>query len=550
MINNMTFGECLKYMLSTLGISINRLSKAINVDSSLVNRWIHGTRIPAYHTPYIESIIEYLSKNIQNSIQVQHLNELYSKLNICEEYKRIECDKEKIRIALLEAQGYSIECKKSERMKNKEKLSKLINNYQYDAAGELHAINETHASGTPDLIDFVTLSNNDKIIFETKNIISYGISLLEAALDKEVKDKKIIYITYNNDLNMDANFCEELDHWKDLLLKALNDEWHILILFRFNNSIDRTLRFINFMLPLLKTGRLEIYYFKKYGTNETEREIYVISGIGALSCFSTKSHSNIDCAFYFENKTAVDILKDYFNVLLTSCSQPLMKYFSQKNIFDYNRYIIENEESTGSRFLFKYCFSMTILPENLYEKLLKRKNITSNKFLMELNSYQRCLDAFLLNIQKYEYRDIYYADSILNLVEHKQYCFYSDTGIEFMDLEAQDIIHYLQNMISLLETYDNYSIAFIPGNSDSAAKIEDYYFLIKERQTVLLGVYEPLKPIPEVRLCIDEPMFVQAFNEYFREIWEHIAPVYKDKKEIILWLHSQIDILNRYLSAG
>ncbi|MHB8061925.1 MAG: hypothetical protein ACYDG2_04705, partial [Ruminiclostridium sp.] len=517
MITNMTFGECLKYMLSALDISINRLSKAINVDSSLVNRWIHGTRIPAYHTPYIESIIEYLSKNIQNSFQVQHLNELYLNLNVCEDHNLIYCNKEKIRITLLEAQGYSIECEKSKRKRNKDssankkQMSKSLNNYQQDIAREVYTIDETHVSNTPNLIDFIALSNNDKIIFGTKNIISSAVSLLEAALKKECKDNKMIYITFNNDLDIESNSCDELVYLKDLLLKALINEWHVLILFSFNNNIDRTLRFINFVLPLLKTGRLDIYYFKKYGTNATEREIYVISEIGALSCFSTKPHSKINCAFYFENKVAIDVFKDYFNVLLTNCSQPLIKYFSQKNISDYNHCVIENEESLGNRVLFEYCFSISILPKNLYEKLLKRKNASNDEMLKELNFYKRRLNAFLLNIQNYEYRDIYFADSILNLIEHRQYCYYSDTGIEIMDLDIQNIIEYLQNIIRLLETYDNYNIAFIPRNSDSTVKIDDYYFLVKERQTVLLGIYEPSKSMPEVRLLIDEPMFVQAF---------------------------------------
>lgn len=199
MITNMTFGECLKYMLSALDISINRLSKAINVDSSLVNRWIHGTRIPAYHTPYIESITEYLSRNVQNSFQMQHLNELY--LNVCEDHALIDCNKEKIRIALLETQGYSIECKKNERRRNKassineEQMSKLPDHYRQDTEGEFQTAEQAHAGDTPNPTGSVALSNNDKIIFGTKNIISSYASLLEAALKKECKDNKIIYIT-------------------------------------------------------------------------------------------------------------------------------------------------------------------------------------------------------------------------------------------------------------------------------------------------------------------------------------------------------------------
>ncbi len=549
MITKMTFGECLRFMLSALDISINRLSKAINVDSSLVNRWIHGTRIPAYHTPYIESITEYLAKNIQNSFQMQYLNELFQ--NVCEDRSLMDCNKEKIRITLLEAQGYSVECKKNERKKGRdlpkagEQISKSPNHYRNDGQRETRTIEPDKAFDTPEFDGSVALSDSDKIIFGAENIISSYASLLEAALKKESEDNKIIYITYNNDLDMESNSCDQLTYWKELLLKALNNEWHILILLRFNNSIDRTLRFINFVLPLLKTGRLDIYYFKKYGSNTAEREVYVVSGAGALSCFSTGLHSNINCAFYFENKIAVNILTDYFNVLLANYSQPLIKYFSGESIFDYDRRLLENEESTGNRILFEHCFSMTI-PLNLYEKLLKRKNASNDEISKGLDFYKRRLDAFLLNVKTCEYRDIYFSDSILNLVEQRKYRYCSDSGIETMELEVGDIIEYLQNIVRLLKTHENYSIAFIPRNFNNPVNIDNYYFLIKERQTVLLGVCGPSESMPELRLFIDEPMFVQAFNEYFKGIWEHIAPVYKDKKETVTWLQSQIDLLSRY----
>lgn len=522
MITDVTFGECLKYMLTSLDISINRLSKAINVDSSLVNRWIHGTRIPAYHTPYIESITEYLSKNIRNSFQIQQLNELY--LNICKDHELKDCNKEKIRNILSEAQGYSIECKKGELKRDKSSLKNK----------------ELIAS---DFIDSIALSSNEKIIFGTKNIISSCIFLLEAALKKERNDNKLIYITVINEMDIDLNSCDEAVRWQDLLIKALNSEWHVLMLLRLNNNIDRTLRFIKFVFPLLKTGRLDIHYLKKYDTTIVERELCVISEIGALSCFSTLQHPKINCAFYFENKVAIDIFKDYIHVLLTNSSQPLIKYFSQENNFDYKQYIMKNKESAGDQALFEYCLNMTIFPENLYEKLLKRKNLSNDEMQKELNLYKKQWDAFLFNIQNYACRDICLSDSIMALVEHRQYCYCSDTGMEIMALEVGDIVEYLQNIIRLLETYDKYIIAFIPRNFVSTMKIDNYCFLVKERQAVLLRICEPLKSMQEVRLLIDEPMFVQAFNEYFNGIWESIAPIYKDKKETIKWLQRQVGIV-------
>lgn len=67
--------------------------------------------------------------------------------------------------------------------------------------------------------------------------------------------------------------------------------------------------------------------------------------------------------------------------------------------------------------------------------------------------------------------------------------------------------------------------------------------MVKERQTVFLETFDPLKPIPLVQLSIEEPMMIKAFEEYFNEKWEQIAPINKDKNEVISWIQGQIDLL-------
>jgi hypothetical protein len=165
--------------------------------------------------------------------------------------------------------------------------------------------------------------------------------------------------------------------------------------------------------------------------------------------------------------------------------------------------------------------------------------------LVNFELYKRRLKAFLSNVQNYEYNDIYSSDSIMNLIKHRQIYFYSYSGIEKMNLEIQDVVEYLQNIINLLQTYENYNIAFISNNKDEYIEGDNFCCVIKDRQSVLLEVFEPSENNTKVRLCIDEPMLVNAFNEYFKERWEYIAPINKDKKEIIAWLQGQLNLLKR-----
>lgn len=127
--------------------------------------------------------------------------------------------------------------------------------------------------------------------------------------------------------------------------------------------------------------------------------------------------------------------------------------------------------------------------------------------LTALAFYQKRSSAFLSNIQVYQYYDIYSADSIKDLIKHRQYYFYSHSGLVLIDLEVQDVIELLQNVITLLKTYNNYNIAFITPNETTKRTVHsDYYCVVKERQAVFLEVFGLSEVKPEVRLSITEPM--------------------------------------------
>jgi len=95
LMKHLEFGECLDYLLKTLGISINRLAKAINVDNSLANRWVNGKRVPTYNSLYIEDITNFLADNIKNSIQINSINTLF--LEMFGDNAQADTPKEKIK---------------------------------------------------------------------------------------------------------------------------------------------------------------------------------------------------------------------------------------------------------------------------------------------------------------------------------------------------------------------------------------------------------------------------------------------------------------------
>lgn len=541
----MTFGDCLGCLLSNLMTSINRLSKAINVDSSLVNRWIHGKRIPPYNTSYIEDISEYLSKNIHNTFQRKSIEELY--LNVCGEGELEINIKEKIKEVLLESQGFSIECREKEKWEHKEFLGQRevvldslgSDQFHYGKPDYLHDGDNL----TNNFLQSVNLSNEDKIIFGSDNLLTASITLLEATANIKCRNNSTIYMTYIHDLNMDNIPNESLIRIRNALLKIMHNEWNVLFLLKLNYNISRTIKLIEFVKPLIVTGKFNLYYIKKYDSFSLGKEIMIVPDVGALSCFSTKFHSEINCAFFFKNKAAIDIFKDHLNVLIANSAAPLIKYCPKENVIDYYYSLVEKEENIGNRFLCKHFFNVLTLPEDLYKRILKRMGHSNDEMQKSLEFYKRRLNAFLINIENYEYKDIYFMDSIKQLFIHQQFYFLSYKGIEQVALEVEDIIESLQNIIHLLKKYNNFSIAFACLNKECTERNDFFYCLVKERQAVFLEVFNPPNYIPKMHLSIEEPMVVRAFDEYFNEIWDQISPINKEKTEVIRWLEKQISIL-------
>jgi len=538
---NMKFGECLKLLLSILGVSMNQLSKAINVDNSLVNRWIHEKRVPLYNTPYIERISEYLSKNVTNTFQIQHLNKLF--MDICEkdsseDHTKPEYNiKEKIKKMLSETQGYSIECKKQEKIAgspDKDNFtSEFSDGFVYNPS------------------DYISLSSKDKIIMGSSNVLSAAFHLLKAAASRHCGNNNTIYISLINDTDIISLQYTDTDlvNLREVFKEIMKKGWNIILFIRLNSNINKIKKLINFVKPLIKIGKLNPYYLKRYDVFAIGREALCIPEVGALSCFSTNSLFRVDCAFYFKNKVAVDILKSYFNVLLATCAQPLFNYYPEKDCSKYNRLLIKNEESIGDRILYKDCFGILTIPKSLHKKILKKIGLSRDDMLASQEYYEKRLKAFLVNVENYEYKDIYCYESVIQFIKHRKFFFYFPKGVKPVDLEVKDIIEILRNIISLLKRYKNYNIAFNHECTDCASGNGEFYCMVKERQAVLIEAYDSSKGIPTVRLSIEEPMAVKAFEEYLIEKWEHIAPINKDKNEVISWLQGQIKLLENKITS-
>lgn len=127
------------------------------------------------------------------------------------------------------------------------------------------------------------------------------------------------------------------------------------------------------------------------------------------------------------------------------------------------------------------------------------------------------------------------------IIRERKFYLHSKSDIYVVDMEAEDILEHLNYIKKLLEQNENYHFGFIHEKISSMNL--DYYYYVKERQAVFIGCFETLNNNAKSRIIITEPTSVKAMINYFSNVWKHISPVNKNKKDIIEWLNKHIHMV-------
>lgn len=519
MYNEMTFGKCLKFFLSTLNLRMSQLARAINVDNSLISLWVHEKRFPS--TVYFDNIVEYLLLNITNPLQVKLINELFNSLPANSVIAETSL-KEKIHEMLLTSLNYSHACKEEEK------------NSKSTSFRTKHKILEPSW-------DVIDLSRKDKLIYGTPSIFSACISLLELAKQYKRKENNVIYITYHGVPDYHYFTDKRINYLRNLCLEVINNDWQIIFLLRLDDNIERVIKFITFVLPLIKTGKVNLYYLTNYESFVVRKELYIVSGIGALSCFPTDAYSGANCAFFLRNKSAVEVFANYAKLLITNNANDIIKFYNEDTRNEYFCSLAEINEKSGNQFCYNSSFSKLLIPEKLYKKFINKTDLTEHEKTLSIYYHQKQASGFFKNLLRHQYKHIYFMSTLEELCEDKIIHLYTYGGIKIIHIDSLDVIEYLKYALNIIKKYENYHLAITFEGTEETAK--NLSFFIKERKSVHLNVFEPAKEEAGIHLSINEPTIVKACVEYYNSLWKKIPFLHKEKQEVILLLESYIDII-------
>ena len=556
---NETFGECLKKLMKVLNLNGSVLAKGINVDSSLIYKWVRNERVPSYSSSHIDSISDYFVKCIINSFQQEKVISVLEECGFQISEGELIDILNAIRKYLFESQGYSIEIFKNKTINEKVKAPLKVKNSLKtlntpfsvisNACGQT-SIDNNHAYELSELNipdDSSWDSENVKIIKGNNDVLYSALSLLQSAPSKPDNKDDEILIALNSSTNFMHNYKEYNVQWRHVLFRVLNKGWTIIILLRLNDDRKNIFKIIEDMQFALSIGKYRIYYYNK-NDEFAVNELIVVPKRGALYCFSSRIKNQVDSAFLFKSKQSIKLLSEHFCQSFSS-AKPLLHAYPSQISTEFQHKLTTVEENLGDRYVFKGGISTITIPMNLYEKYLEMSKKPKEETLLRLNYHRRRLDAFKNQIKYYKYKDIWFKEPIERLVSEKKYSFDKYYLLENNIPDDKDIVCHLENAVYMLERYENYEIAIV--NENNYENISEMCWMIKENSSVLIETFNSHIQRKtkddyynsEINISISEKEVINAFRDYFIMIWSEISYHDKQKEEVINWLKNQIDLL-------
>lgn len=532
---NVGFGKCLKFFISALDIKCKRLAMSINVDPSLVYRWINGDRVPPYNSHYIKQISEYLSKSISNSIQYEKLMKYFSSVGLIDKSKDVEG---MINAVLLEAQGISVEQKKVKSAKVKNK------NADMNTALKKNEVLSYKNMYNDELASEVSLSGEDKLIFGCHEVLGAIIKLLKSTPDSPDKVDTIC-CSFSSSLGVLDYDIKKIYEWEMEMYRLLKGGWKVVYLIRLDNNTERLVNFIRLVRELVKTGRLLIYYYRNNDNYVSEKDIVIVPEIGALVGNSMNMGGAIDFAYYFKSIHAINAEKRIFKAMINKISQPLISVY---NNLHYHELLIKEDNGFGKTILYNKNFGNLTVPKCIYKNLISRKFNSNREIeentIMHDKLYHMLMDNLELNYQT----EIYSDDAVDIMINQRKIYLYGDGGIKAYDIEISEIIEYLKYIINLLQNYPKYNIIFQHMNTRYFDKKQDVFFLLKEREKAYANIYRNFAGECNIQIYTEEPLAVYAVHEYLRMESSRRATFFRYKDETIEYLKNRIRLLRKMIN--
>jgi hypothetical protein len=512
----MTFSKKLDRLMTVMGVLNSRLAKALNVDTSLISRFRTGARKPAPDSDYFKSIAQYFVTRSTMDYQKVALFELMQ-IRYDENLNNAEF--------LIDALTKWLSDDNSKREKAFDSFLNKISDYEV----KLPFVSECVV--TKDTIQ------NAQSFFGIEGKREAVIHFLTTILNNEKPCTMLLY----SDESMEWLFEDETyrQKWAVLLMNVLMKGNKIRIIHTINRDLSEMLSAIESWLPLYITGSIEPYYYPKYNAGIFRKTMFIAENIIALTSQSMANKETHSANILYTDKQMLNSLTSEFNQYLKLC-RPLMQILTKNKFADFLSLKAEFENREGNKIYKSNVLSLITMPEDLFCELFISKE--TEKFI---NNFREQKVGFSNNLESNTYTEIVTVPSKEDIKNNKIPVTLSEIfNGEVICYTNEQYRKHLENIILLLETYENYHFYF------SIDRCNNNTLLAKDE----VGAIIAKGNTPSVVFAFNHPNMTNAMYSYLENEESKINKISNGKmatinklKELSLLLTKQVLMLNVFL---
>jgi transcriptional regulator with XRE-family HTH domain len=509
-----SFGGYLNTLLTERNLTPRDLASLLDLDLSLVYKWLRGERTPRFNSGHADSIAE--------ALQVPPTE----------------------RQTLFQSQVRSLRERPAHRSRPTPR-SRFVS-APVDALIDHRTKFLPGRAPTPRGMKSSTATPVEGVMRGPRATLEAAVEMLATAPSPRSLDQTIL-LTWQGEGALDPFNPPFGTNWVYEMRGALARGWKVKQIWRLNRDISRSVTLVQTMLDLVGAGAYESFFIPKHGTLQAPYDVLIVPGHAATLFFATADGSAVDSAMVTRDPAQIALYSAHFELLAKS-AQPLMESYPRRMVGLFDKVQAESELRSPGRLFVKYSPSVMTEPADFNSETsfvaerMRDMGFTGAALTHRLERRRERLMALLAHAETTDYRDICTMQSIEDIVSHGWYL----ENAQIRPTKGAPVAErrqHLENAIAVLERYPHFQLALLDEGEANALKVT------RETMWEALGGERVLinacsidgddQPV-YMDITLNEPNIVAAFVNYYESLWQRIAQAHRDKKWVIAWLKKRL----------
>jgi transcriptional regulator with XRE-family HTH domain len=338
--------------------------------------------------------------------------------------------------------------------------------------------------------------------------------------------------------------------WTQALRGALARGWRARQIWRLNRDVHRSVTLVRTMLDLLGAGQYESFFVPTHETLPAPYDLLIVPGHAAALFFATAEGAAVDSALVTRDPAQIALFTAHFGVLAKH-AQKLLEASPRTMATRFDEAPAPSDlRVPGRRFVQHALSLMTELAEwsseeSFWAERMRGMGRAGRALTQMINHRRERQSALLAHAETTGYRDIATMEAVEAIAlrgEYLRHAAIRPTNNTKGAPAAERRAH-LTNAIDVLRRYPHYQLALLDEREAQELQVtRETYWEVLGAQRALINTRSldsEDQPV-DLDITLDEPSLVAAFVEHFESHWSRIAPEHRDKAWVIAWLEGQV----------